>query len=166
MRKVIFIIIALLIAAFLMLICYQDPVFMYGSTSCVYTTKIGVLPYILFFAFCIIRFIKFKKKKLKLSLMIGVAIFWVLSGRVIGYNSCQNEIVCGWHNFIPTKEIKLGNALPSPLDNKNVQINKLPFWRLQVTNEKISTTIFVSPFIWNETLEVFKESGFTINVSD
>jgi len=162
--RIIFAIVALFVGAFLILICYKDPVFMYGSTSCVYTTTIGILPIILFFVFCIVRYLKFNNKKIKLYVMIGIFLFWILSGRVVGFNVCDPEIVCGYHNFIATYWFHLNEEhLNTTDDLKKIHVTKRPFWRLNIKGNKINYTIYVGPFIWQESLKVFEESGFTID---
>jgi hypothetical protein len=167
MKKILFIIIALLIA-FMLFICYCDTMFMYGISAPVSNTQLGVLPItlsvIFFFAFCVISFMSIKKKKSKILLMSGLFVCWLFVGRVVGYNVWENSIVGGWHNLIKTKEIVIGENNQSQIGNeiRYTHITKLSFWRLRIENKKVTTTLYVGPFIWQEALNLFQSEGFNM----
>jgi len=48
-------------------------------------------------------------------------------------------------------------------DLKKIHVTKCPFWRLNIKGDKIDKTIYVGPFIWQKSFEVFEEGGFTID---
>ena len=169
MRKIFFIVFALLFAFFLML-GYIDTIWMYRISGPVSNTRLGIFPtissIILFLSFCIIRFIKFKNKKWKVLLMSGIFLLWLFVGRVVGYNVWNNSIVGGWQNLIKTREICIGRTdqtIEMQYEIEATQITKLPFWRLKIENSKINTTLYVGPFVWQEALRIFEEEGFVIN---
>ena len=95
-----------LLFALVLIICYQDTIWMYNISATVSNTRLGIFPtvlsIILFLGFCIIRFVKFKNKKLKAVLMSGIFLLWLLAGRVVGYpdlpkfikKNCQSYWIC------------------------------------------------------------------------
>ena len=155
--------------AFFLILGYQDTLFMYNISGTVSNTRLGTFPtvlsIILFLSFCIIRFVKFKNKKLKVLLMSGIFLLWLLAGRVVGYNVWNNSIVGGWQNLIKTREICIGRTdqtLEMQYEIEATQITKLPFWFLKIENTKINTILYVGPFIWQGALEIFEKEGFKI----
>ena len=94
--------------------------------------------------------------------LIFIFVLWMLSGRTIGYIPYPEEkIKTGWF-YLPMNQIFICNK------NNNVDIDceKIsyyetfvevkPFWCIQVTNKEMSKVIFVGPFIWSNTLDMFK----------
>lgn len=86
---------------------------------------------------------------------------WFLSGRTIGIMYYPDGIVkTGWH-YIRTNEFGLcEDGVNCELQvNKLTKIEKLPFWRIRITNSNTNEVLFTGPFIWNQTVHIFEANS-------
>lgn len=103
-----------------------------------------------------------KKRGKVLAIFLGLLfILWFLSGRTIGaLVDPDGKIVVGWF-YIETGEFYVCNR---KTDCESVfyyqtKIERLPFWRIKIKNVNIDKVIFVGPFIWNKTLNIFSDKS-------
>ncbi|MET3047509.1 hypothetical protein [Flavobacterium covae] len=113
--------------------------------------------FLIIYLFLLIYF--WKRLKLVLPFLVFIVLFWFFSGRTIALKyHPTGRIITGWY-YIETDMFNLckeNQDYESILANET-EINKLPFWRLNLKNKDTDKTIFIGPFMWNETIKILKK---------
>lgn len=100
-----------------------------------------------------------KRLKLVLPFFFFIILFWLFSGRTMAFKyHPTGRVITGWY-YIETDMFNLckkNKDYESILANET-EINELFFWRLNLKNKDIDKTIFIGPFMWNETVKILKK---------
>ncbi|MEB3801699.1 hypothetical protein INQ45_11720 [Flavobacterium columnare] len=113
--------------------------------------------FIIIYLFLLIYF--WKRLKLILPFLFFIALLWLISGRTLAFKyHPTGRVITGWY-YIETDMFNLckeNKDYESILANET-EINELFFWRLNLKNKDIDKTIFIGPFMWNETIKILKK---------
>jgi hypothetical protein len=123
-------------------------------------TNINIFSSLLFVIIYLFMLIYFWKR-LKSVVLILFFIFslWLISGRTLAFKyHPTGRIIIGWY-YIQTDMFNLckENQDYEKILSKETEIRELNFWRLNFKNKDVDKTIFIGPFVWNETREIFNK---------
>jgi hypothetical protein len=126
-----------------------------ASTNVAWSTALLIL-----FGGTLFYFLK-KRGKVLFVFLGFLFILWFLSGRTIGaLVDPDGKIVVGWF-YIETGEFYVCNRKTDceSVFYHRTKIESLPFWRIKINNVNIDKAIFVGPFIWTKTLNIFSDKS-------
>lgn len=100
-----------------------------------------------------------KRLKLVLPFLFFIALLWLISGRTLAFKyHPTGRIIIGWY-YVETGMFNLckENQDYEGIIAKETVINELSFWRINLKNKDTEKTIFIGPFMWNETIKILKK---------
>ncbi|RVU90811.1 hypothetical protein EH230_07805 [Flavobacterium columnare] len=113
--------------------------------------------FLIVYLFMLIYF--WKRLKLVLPFLFFIALLWLISGRTLAFKyHPTGRVIIGWY-YVETEIFNLckeNQDYESILANETI-INELPFWRLNLKNKDVDKTIFIGPFVWDETVKILKK---------
>lgn len=109
--------------------------------------------------YLLLLFYFWKRLKLVLPFLFFIFSLWLFSGRTLAFKyHPTGRVIMGWY-YIKTDMFNLckeNQDYESILANET-ELNELSFWRLKLKNKNTDKTIFIGPFVWNETIKILKK---------
>jgi hypothetical protein len=113
--------------------------------------------FLVIYLFLLVRF--WSRLKLLVPFLFFIFLFWIFSGRTLAFKyHSTGRVITGWY-YIETDMFNLckENQDYERILAKETKVNELSFWRLNFKNKYINKTIFIGPFVWDETIKILRK---------
>jgi len=162
--KCIFLIFAIIMFCGTILLFYSDVKILFLRESAGYLSKINdpnrAASIIFLVTYVVILIFFWKKIKLHIYLTLSILfILWFVSGRSVAFKYFpEGRVITGWY-YIETDNfyISKGQMDYEKVITKETSIEILSFWRIRIQNKMIDRTLFIGPFVWENSLIVLNQ---------